>query len=329
MGSSSIDLSLLNIWQSWFKFKRGKKLTQELQRFNYYLEENLFTLYNELNNGSYQHQGYRKFITTDSKRREISVANIKDRVAHRLIYEYLVDIYDKTFIFDAWSCRKNKGLTAAVERAQKFLNSYKRNFVWRADVKKFFDNIDQQKLTDILSLKISDEKAMALLKKIIASYSMPPKESTGVAFYLKKGIPIGNLTSQIFANIYLNELDRFIKIYIKPKSYLRYGDDFIIVSDDLSKLKIDREQTVKFLSEILYLQINSKNDIIVKVKHGLKFLGAEIFPMGVRLNKRNRQKINTRLNHRNISSYSGLIKKYDNKKLRYFNWQVVDKIIEK
>lgn len=328
MGSSSIDLSLSNIWQSWFKFRRGKKLTQELQRFNYYLEENLFALYDELNNGSYRHQGYRKFITTDSKRREISVASTKDRVVHRLIYEYLVEIYDKTFIFDVWSCRKNKGLTAAVERAQKFLNSYKRNFVWRADVKKFFDNIDQQKIIDIFSLKTSDEKAMALLKKIIASYSIPPKERTGTTFYLKKGIPIGNLTSQIFANIYLNELDRFIKIYIKPKAYLRYGDDFIIVSDNLSKLKVDREQTVKFLSEILYLQINSKNDIIIKVKHGLKFLGAEIFPMGMRLNKKNWQKVNTRLNYGNVSSYSGLVKKYDKKNCRYLNWKIAGKIIE-
>ena len=85
MGSSSIDLSLLNVWKSWFKFKRGKKLTQELQRFNYYLEENLFALYHELNDGSYKHQGYRKFITTDNKRREISVACIKDRVVHRLM----------------------------------------------------------------------------------------------------------------------------------------------------------------------------------------------------------------------------------------------------
>ena len=171
MGSSSIDLSLSNIWKSWFKFKRGKKLTQELQRFNYYLEENLFALYHELNNGSYKHQGYRKFITTDNKRREISVACIKDRVVHRLMYEYLVEIYDKTFAFDVWSCRKNKGLTAAVERTQRFLNGSKKSFVWRADVKKFFNNIDQQKLLDILFLKISDEKARILLKEVIANYN--------------------------------------------------------------------------------------------------------------------------------------------------------------
>ena len=123
-------------------------------------------------------------------------------------------------------------------------------------------------------------------------------------------------------------MDRFIKIYIKPRAYLRYGDDFIIVSDNLAQLKITREQTIEFLSKILHLEINRKNDIIVKAKYGLKFLGAEIFPMGVRLNRRNRHKISSRLNHRNISSYSGLIKKYDKKNLKYFNWQVVQKMFE-
>ena len=318
MGSSFIDLSLSNIWQSWFKFKKGKKLTQELQQFNYYLEENLFVLYDELNNGSYKHQGYRKFIATDSKRREILVASVKDRVVHRLIYEYLIEIYDRTFAFDVWSCRKEKGLTKAIERTQKILNRCKKDFVWRADVKKFFDNVDQQKLIDVISLKVSDEKAMDLFKKVICSYSI----------FSKKGIPIGNLTSQIFANIYLNEFDRFIKIYIKPKAYLRYGDDFIIVSNNLTDLKDVRNQSIKFLSEILHLQMNKKNDVVVKAKRGLKFLGAEIFPEGMRLNKKNWQKVNSRLSHRNVSSYRGLVKKYDKKKLKYFNWKIVEKIFK-
>jgi hypothetical protein len=318
MGSSCIDLSLSNIWQSWFKFKKGKKLSQELQHFNYYLEENLFTLYSELNDGNYKHQGYRRFIATDSKRREILVASVKDRVVHRLAYEYLIEIYDKTFDFDVWSCRKKKGLTKAIERAQKILNIYKKSFVWRADVKKFFDNINQQKLIDIILLKASDEKAITLFKEIIGSYYTSPK----------KGIPIGNLTSQIFANIYLNEFDRFIKIHIKPKAYLRYGDDFIIVSDNFIRLKDVRNRSIKFLSESLCLQINNRNDIIVKVKNGLKFLGAEIFTEGMRLNKKNQRKINSLLDHRNASSYRGLVKKYDKKKLRYFNWKIVEKIFK-
>lgn len=316
MGSLFIDLSLFNIWQSWFKFKKGKKLSRELQQFNYYLEENLFTLYIELNDNSYQHQNYRKFITIDNKRREILVASIRDRIVHRLIYEYLVEVYDKTFIFDLWSCRKKKGLTKAIERTQKILNRYRKDFVWRADIKKFFDNIDHQKLINIISLKVSDEKTMILLNKIINSYSKLPK----------KGIPIGNLTSQIFANIYLNEFDRFIKIYVKPKAYLRYGDDFIIVFNNLTSLKNAQNESIKFLSEVLYLKVNERNNFIVKIKDGLKFLGVGIFPKGMRLNRKNWDNINSRLNYRNVSSYRGLVKQYDKKNFKYFNWKVIDKI---
>jgi RNA-directed DNA polymerase len=108
MGNSCIDLGLSNIWQSYFKFKKGKKLSQELENFNYYLEENLRALHRDLNSGEYKHGQYRKFVVTDNKRREISVARIRDRVVHRLIYEYLCGIFDKTFIFDAWSCRKTR-----------------------------------------------------------------------------------------------------------------------------------------------------------------------------------------------------------------------------
>lgn len=330
MGSSSIDLSLSNLWRSWFAFKRGKKSTQELERFNYYLEENLYQLYEDLQSGNYKHQLYRKFIAIDDKRREILVASIRDRVVHRLMYQYLVDIHDETFIFDVWSCRKEKGLTEAIERTQYFLNKYPKYAVWRADVKKFFDNINHQRLLDIISLKVSDAKAMHLLKEIINTYSVTERErerERRSAALQKKGIPIGNLTSQIFANIYLNELDRFIRHRIKPKAYLRYGDDFIIIEENMEDLKKIREITANFLEENLRLKVNSNNDIIVKTKWGLKFLGVKIFPKGRRLNKRNLQRIHDRISLKNISSYAGLTKKHGNdKKIRYFNWLLINKL---
>ncbi|MCG2808772.1 MAG: hypothetical protein L6275_00285, partial [Candidatus Portnoybacteria bacterium] len=214
MISSSIDLSLANIWQSWFKFEKGKRKTKELEIFSYYLEQNLQLLYFELKTNRYKHGGYKKFIVTDSKRREIRVAGIRDRIVHRLLYEYLYEIYDKTFIYDTWSCRKNKGLLGAIKRTQKFLSKYPTSFVWRADIRKFFDNVDQQTLFEILSLRIKDTKTIKILREVITSYSL----------LTCRGIPIGNLTSQIFANIYLNELDRFVKHTIKPRAYLRYGD---------------------------------------------------------------------------------------------------------
>ncbi len=122
MGSEeSIDLSLKNIWISWFEFRKGKRVGCEIDDFQYHLEQRLFELFRDLNNGSYNHGGYRKFVVCDNKRREISVASVRDRVVHRLVYDFLVEIYDNTFIFDAWSCRKGKGLMGAIERTQEFL----------------------------------------------------------------------------------------------------------------------------------------------------------------------------------------------------------------
>jgi len=165
-----MDLSLANIWHCWQLFRRGKKDTREIDEFSYYLEANLLSLYHDLNDGSYQHAGYRTFIVTDNKRRHIAVASIRDRVAHRLLYEYLVKIYDKTFIYDVWSCRKGKGVLGAIQRAQKFLNKFNKSYAWRADITKFFDNVDQAVLLDILNLKIKETKPSRLLKQVIDSY---------------------------------------------------------------------------------------------------------------------------------------------------------------
>ena len=124
IGNESIDLSLKNIWQSWFDFRKGKKVTSDLDNFQYSLEKNLYQLWEDLNTGTYRHGRYRKFMVCDNKRREISVAVIRDRVVHRLLYNYLEKIYDKTFIYDGWSCRKGKGLLGAIERASSFLKRY-------------------------------------------------------------------------------------------------------------------------------------------------------------------------------------------------------------
>lgn len=324
MGNSCIDLSLSNIWNSWFEFKKGKTKTKELEFFNYYLERNLYDLHYELNNGLYKHGGYRKFTVTDNKKREIRVADIKDRIVHRITYEYLYRIYDKTFIYDVWSCRKEKGLHGVIERTEKSLRKYKNCFIWRTDIKKFFDSVDQQVLLKIICRKIKNEKILYLIKEVIKSYRTQPnkKESEHTP---QKGMPIGNLTSQILANIYLNELDRFVKYTIKPQVYLRYGDDFIIISKNLSELKKLRNKTIRFINERLSLKINDQNDIIIKAKWGLKFLGVWIYPSGRKLNKRNHQRIKKRLEHKNISSYSGLVKKHSKEKsVKELNWLILE-----
>lgn len=313
MGSESIDIGLKNIVQTWSIFKRGKRFTSDLCEFQYNLEKNLYGLYKNLNEGTYRHGGYRKFIVNDNKRREISVASVHDRFVHRLIYDYLCPIYDKTFIYDVWSCRLGKGLLGGIERTQQFLKAYPEGFVWKGDIRKFFDSIDQETLLRILAMKIKDRKTYDLLKEVIRSFSSEQG--------MDRGMPIGNLTSQIFANIYLNELDRFVKHRLKSKAYLRYGDDFILIENDLSKLRIFRTETIDFLRDELKLEMNGKNDKIIKIRHGLKFLGVIIWPYNRTLNRRNFKRAQEKLKVNNVSSYCGLVKQHaEYKDMKYFNW---------
>lgn len=151
-------------------FRRGKRRNKELANFEYFLEDNLWWLYLDLNEDKYTHHSYQHFTIQEGKRRDIAVACMRDRVVHRLVYEYLVSIYDRIFIYDVWSCRRGKGLTDAINRTEKFFKKYPKSFVWRADVTKFFDNVRQDILFNILSRRVKDEKAIRLIKQIITSY---------------------------------------------------------------------------------------------------------------------------------------------------------------
>ena len=170
IGSVSIDYSLPILWHCWQRFIQGKKRTAELEHFRYHLEENLKILEQELQHQIYKHGVYRSFSINDTKRRDIAVASIKDRFAHRLLYEYLVPIYDKTFIYDAWSCRKGKGLLGAIERTQYFLTQNRNGYFWRGDIRKFFDSVDQKTLLEIITRRTEDPNALWLLEEVIASY---------------------------------------------------------------------------------------------------------------------------------------------------------------
>lgn len=175
MGNSSIveiDVSLKNVWSSWFRFRRGKHATREITVFEYYLERELPQLQRELVSNTYHHGPYRRFVVSDSKRREISVASVRDRVVHRLLYDYLIKIYDHTFNYDAWSCRKGKGVIGAIERAEAYAYSHPRNFVWRLDITKFFDSVQQPTLLALLARRVKDQKASLLLREVINSYSL-------------------------------------------------------------------------------------------------------------------------------------------------------------
>lgn len=297
---------------SFRRFRKGKKSTPELDMFQFNLERNLFNLWRDLNSGAYRHGGYRKFIVCDNKKREISVSSIRDRVVHRLLYDYLVKIYDKTFIYDAWSCRKGKGLSACLDRVQNFIVEDAGGYVWKADIKKFFDNVDQEKLLSIISRRVKDEVDLWIIKEIICSYP-------------SKGMPIGNLSSQIFSNIYLNELDRVVKYDLKVKYYLRYGDDFVIFENDVEKIRELRLLITNFAAFELRLEINPKSDIIIKPKWGLKFLGMVFVDRQRFLNRRNKKRIFRKFSLENASSYYGIVKNFEDE-LEVFNWRMAEMI---
>jgi RNA-directed DNA polymerase len=169
--NSSIDLSLTNIWCAWVAFRCGKKPSREIRGFEQELEYNLLRLCSDLHTGQYDHGGYYHRIVNEKKRRDIAVASVRDRVVHRLLYDYLVPLVDARLDYDVWSCRQGKGLHEALRRTQHLLHSYGHGWAWRADISKFFDHVDHGVLKECLLRFTTDETAQKLLDKVIGSYA--------------------------------------------------------------------------------------------------------------------------------------------------------------
>lgn len=230
MGNSdSINFSLSNLYRSWYAFRRGKRESSEILAYQYSLESNIVQLHRELVRKTYRHGTYANFTVEDSKKREIAVAPVKDRLVHRLVYDYLMPNWNRHFIYDAWSCRPHKGQHKAIARTSLRMRQYSKGWLWRADIAKFFDNVDQATLISLIERRTFCPDARWLIREILSSYR---KDSLGT------GMPIGNLTSQVFANIYLNEFDRYMVHAMKPGAYLRYGDDWVCFDADPERYKI-------------------------------------------------------------------------------------------
>ncbi len=270
-------ITIENLFQAWDEFKKEKRRKKDVQAFERHLEDNLFALYESLKNKTYRHSNYQDFYVTDPKRRHIHKSNVKDRVLHHLLYKYLYELFDKQFIFDSYSCRKGKGTHKAVKRLEKLARIVSRNYTgecWslKCDIKQFFASIDHDVLKNLLSKKIKDENIIWLLNNVIDSFDSDVGEN--------KGIPLGNLTSQIFANIYLNELDQFIKHKLKIKYYLRYADDFLILNTDtnITWKEIYLEYVKDFLEDVLKLELHPKKIDVRELKWGIDFCGYIVLP---------------------------------------------------
>ncbi len=301
-------ITLSNLFQAFREFKKGKKKRWDLQIFERNLEDNLFNLYQGLKNKTYRHGKYESFYVNDPKKRHIHKASVSDRVLHHLLYKYLYDVFDPCFIYDSYSCRLDKGTHKGVKRLEKFARIVSKNyssdcFVLKLDIKKFFANVDHKILFELLRKKVKDADILNLLERVIISYN----SESGIG----KGIPLGNLTSQIFANIYLNELDQFIKQKLKIKYYLRYADDFVILSPNKDFLYQCIDTSQQFLEVNLKLELHPDKIIIRKLTWGIDFLGYIILPYYIlprtktkrRIFKEIAEKINDFKNER-ISEFS-------------------------
>lgn len=302
-------ISIENLFQAWDEFKRGKHSKKDVQKFELRLEDNLFNLHQNLKTKTYRHSSYTAFNIYDPKFRHIHKALVRDRVVHHAIVSKIEPIFDKSFIFDSYSCRKGKGMHRAVKRLSNFARKVSRNytgkcFVLKMDIKKFFASIDHEILIDFLKKKLADEDLIWLLQNIIHSFSEG------------KGIPIGNLTSQIFANIYLNKLDKFVKNELRIKYYIRYADDFVILSNEKEYLKNLIPIIDQFLRDNLKLSIHQEKIVIRKLIQGIDFLGYIVLPQYLlprtktrrRIFRKLGQKIGSEAFHQTLQSYLGYLK---------------------
>ena len=220
-------ISCKNLFDAWEEFKRGKRMQTGVCAFERHLEKNIFDLYGELRGEAYRHGPYEQFRIDDPKPRLISKASVRDRVVHRAIHRVLYPAVDSYFIYASYASRIGKGTHRAFWRARTLLRAMSRNhtrtcFVLQCDIRKFFDTVDHAVLVSLVENTIKDKRAVDLLWGIIRSFHTLPG----------KGMPLGNLTSQLFANMYMDPLDKFITHGLGISSYVRYADDFLIVTDD-------------------------------------------------------------------------------------------------
>lgn len=267
-----------NFFTAWEEFRKGKKGRKDVQDFERTLEQNLFRLHRELVAGTYRHQPYSAFTICDPKQRRIHKATVQDRILHHAVFSVLDPIFEPTFIAHSFSCRKGKGTHKAVDALDRMLRSVSRNgtrpcFVLKCDIHQFFASVDHDILFCILSKRVKDEKTIALLGEIIESFT-----AKNPAIFGRNGIPIGNLTSQLFANIYLNEFDQFIKQTLKIQRYVRYTDDFVIVAGSHEELEAVLLPIRSFLKEHLHLDLHPRKVTIRKYMQGIDFLGYVLLP---------------------------------------------------
>ena len=268
-------ISIENLLLAWKEFLNGKKQKKDVQEFQFHLMDTIVDLHNDLKNKIYTHGGYKAFKINDPKPRDIHKASVRDRLLHHAIYRVLYPYFDQKFIYDSYSCRVDKGTHKAIQRFEMFSRKVSKNntktcFILKCDIRKFFASIDHEILKKILAKHIQDIDTLSLLENIIDSFSSPHQT--------KVGLPLGNLTSQLLVNVYMNEFDQYMKHVLKVKQYIRYADDFVILSDNKFYLENIQKEVAKYLKDILQLELHPDKVYIKTLASGVDFLGFVHFP---------------------------------------------------
>ncbi len=266
-------ISIENLFCAWKAFKRGKNKNLDVQNFAFALEDNIFSLHFSLKERNWIPDAYVGFYIKDPKLRHIHKATVRDRVLHQAVFQILDPFFDEKFIPHSFSSRVGKGTLAGVDALESFGRKVSRNwkrpvYALSCDIRKFFDSVDHTILEALVARTIHDDEAMSLIRTIIRSFYAKP----GI------GIPLGNVTSQLFANVYLNEVDQFSKQGLDVRYYARYCDDFVFVSDSVTYLERLIPLLSRFLENSLHLELHPNKIEIHSFRQGIDFLGYVIRP---------------------------------------------------
>ncbi|WP_217352449.1 reverse transcriptase domain-containing protein [Candidatus Viridilinea mediisalina] len=303
-----------NLYLAYSAARRGKRGRREVARFSARLEDNLFQLEAELQNGSYQPGPYRHFYIHEPKKRKISAAPFRDRVVHHALVNVIEPIFERKFIHDSYACRVGKGTHRALDRCTQFVRRHR--FVLQCDVAKFFPTIDHAILRAILGRTLADSQLLQLCERIIASGAGILDSERSLHWFpgddllaplRPQGLPIGNLTSQFWANVYLNELDQFVKRELRCRAYVRYADDFLLFHDDKPTLHQWMRELRAFTAERLRLLLHPQKCHVFPTQSGVPFLGFHHFATHRRLKRPSVVRFRRRLRRLQLAYAHGAI----------------------
>src|SRR3989344_700685 len=297
------------LFRAWDRFKKDKRNKEDVLRFEMSLEQSIFALQRSLRGKTYRHDKYVGFRIADPKLLEIHKATVRDRLLHHAVFSVLNPIFEPTFIPTSFSCRVGKGTHKGVRALADMLRTVSYNdtrpcFVLKCDVRRFFDSIDHDILLRILEARINDENFMWLMREIVESFA-----TSRPNLFEREGVPIGNLTSQLFANIYMNEFDQFVKHELRIKDYARYTDDFVIVSGDIPYLRSLIPHIEAFLESRLHLRLHPGKVAIRNYRHGVDFLGYIVLPHCILNRAKTKRRMFRKLRQKVIDHKNGAVTK--------------------